>query len=217
MSAVVTIASWCSSSVPPHLLVAVEALAVVSLGGVYWNNVDVWVLKGLLCSYEAIVIIAASLFSIVVNYNTESLSKTPAHPSLTGTIIDSCAFACLAILFVASDCLNVRSIWFRKFCFLLFMVFVVTNLVISQLLPNRSIKVAVLGYVHSQKLLFSCYLQIITMALPALYCVMTDCNQEKIALLRCSMLRPPLAKQQTTDKMMRGRFEHGHGFVGFDF
>ena len=188
-SAIITLVSWSSRAIPVELLYATELLALAFLASVYFRNVDVWVLQGLLRSYEVVVIITAATCSIIVNYKTEELSTYEAAAT---TIVDSASFACITVLFCASDALKVRSLFFRKFCYGIFMLFVVLNLVASQLLvPNEKIHIAPVGLVHSQYALFSCYLQIFTMATPALFCVMTDSDQQKIALVRCSMLRPP--------------------------
>ena len=52
----------------------------------------------------------------------------------------------------------------------------------------------------NQGALLTCYLQIVTTASPALFCVMTDRHQQKIALCRCSMLRPPPPPLPASDR-----------------
>ena len=150
-SALLTLVSWVTPAVPTLVLYAAEALALVSLGSVYWNNVDVWVLARLKCSYEVFVILSSASASIVVNWHAAELgtysdgsddgggdgdyAASAAMMNNLHATVDSCAFACLAVLFVFADSLQVRSRWFRKFCFVIFMTFVAINAVASQLLP----------------------------------------------------------------------------------
>ena len=182
-SAIITLVSWSSRAIPVELLYATERRPSPSSHPCTFATSTG--AAGLLRSYEVVVIITAATCSIIVNYKTEELSTYEAAAT---TIVDS---ACLYHGSFLRRCSKSPEPFFRKFL-RIFMLFVVLNLVASQLLvPNEKIHIAPVGLVHSQYALFSCYLQIFTMATPALFCVMTDSDQQKIALVRCSMLRPP--------------------------
>ena len=166
-SALLTLVSWVTPAVPTLVLYAAEALALVSLGSVYWNNVDVWVLARLKCSYEVFVILSSASASIVVNWHAAELgtysdgsddgggdddyAASAAMMNNLHATVDSCAFACLTVLFVFADSLQVRSRWFRKFCFVIFMTFVAINAVASQLLPDRVVELRGFGHVSSRR------------------------------------------------------------------
>ena len=178
--------------IPVELVLVLEVLPMFSLLAVYWRNVDGWVLRRLLCSYEAIVVIGASAVSVVIWYRMgtpkrrENRSMNHADRVIHGFVL---SFS--VILFVISDCLKVRSLWFRKFCYLIFMLFLVLQLVMTLKMPNQKVDISGLGYINAPLALFQCYLQVMVIAVPALYCVLTDGHQQKLALLRCPMLRPP--------------------------
>ena len=188
LSAFVKAVSW-NARQPLWLVFTLYSLTVASLVKVYWRNVDWWVLRQTLCSYEPVVIFMCAIFTVYLQLHAKNVDN-----NTTQGVVDATAFLCLVILFVAVDSLKYRSILFRRFSFFLFPIFTAINMVSSQLeeqdaeLTWRLGGIEVPGNIQSS--LFSAYMQILTLSLPAISCVLTDRDQSRIALVRIKRLRP---------------------------
>jgi len=157
---------------------------------IFWNNVNAKVLKGLLTSYEVVVINAFSILITCIQTYADSYSDV-GHTTVLN-VANRTAFVVLSFLFTATDALQKRSLWFRRFNLIWFIFVVLVNLLDSQSI-SAEFRFNLNGTLVTKSVrsaLTTCYLQLITISVPAINCVMTDKVQAKLALVRKKKLRP---------------------------
>jgi hypothetical protein len=176
------------SKVLSWILIAGEVATDAFMITIYWGNVDLNVLRALGSSYEVVMMVTMSVSMVLLNVLAGRMSTIVDW-------VDAVSFVMLGLLFSTFDALRQRSLWFRRFCLTFFLAIVFLNLVRAQFVNEEfNFQIKLPGAVTMTKSLRSltttCILQIITLAVPAITCVISDKSQSLLALVRCAKPRP---------------------------